>query len=444
MTAILARAAKNDIVRGHRVAAAVGHALDRRFEGRVLERLDLAAVVTHEVVVMVAAGVRRLEARDSITEVDALDEPELVHAIERAVHAGDADPAPPIAYGVVELLRGKAAVLFSEQLDHELSRAAAAPARLAETGERGVRPCHHDDNDTCSQRRASVSRVRRVALLAAVAAVAVLAGCGGSSQANDGRRTVVAGFYPLAWAAERIAGSGVRVVDLTPAGAEPHDLELTPRDLETIRDADLVLYLGGGFQPALAKAVADRSERSLDLLDTQQLLRGGEGGSVDPHVWLDPSRLARIAIAIGAALGRERAAAHVAAELGRLDDEYRSGLSTCRRHELVTSHAAFGYLAKRYGLRQLALTGLAPEAEPSPKDLEMLVDEVRKTDARAVFSETLVSSRLAETVAREAGVATATLDPLEGLTDDEAAAGEDYIARMRWNLATLRKALECR
>jgi len=286
----------------------------------------------------------------------------------------------------------------------------------------------------------------RLALFLSVLCVvaATSGGCGGSSDAG-GRPTVVASFYPLAWVAERVAAPGTRVVDLTPAGTEPHDLELTPRDLETVQDADLVLYLGHGFQPAVEKAVESRSGPSLDLLATQKLRPGGEEGvTADPHVWLDPSRLARIATAVGRALHRGQAAQEVAADLRALDREYRNGLARCRRHEIVTSHAAFGYLADRYGLDQVALTGLSPEVEPGPRDLERLVGDVRRTGASTVFSETLVSSRLAETIAREAGVAPAVLDPIEGLTEDEVDAGEDYVSRMRWNLATLRKALGCR
>jgi len=286
----------------------------------------------------------------------------------------------------------------------------------------------------------------RLALILLVLCVlpTVVVGCGGSSDAA-GRPTVVASFYPLAWIAERVAAPGTHVVDLTPAGTEPHDLELTPHDLETLQDADLVLYLGHGFQPAVEKAVDSRSGRSLDLLATQKLRPGGtESTTADPHVWLDPSRLARIAIAVGGALHRRQAAREVAGDLGALDREYRNGLARCHRREIVTSHAAFGYLADRYGLDQVALTGLSPEVEPSPRDLEQLVDEVRRTGATNVFSETLVSSRLADTIAREAGATTAILDPIEGLTNDEVDAGEDYVSRMRSNLATLRKALGCR
>lgn len=286
--------------------------------------------------------------------------------------------------------------------------------------------------------------MRCLAIFAMVVLCAVaLSGCGGS--ANDaGEPTVVASFYPLAWVAEHVAAPGTRIVDLTPAGAEPHDLELTPGDLETLQSADLVLYLGHGFQPAVEKAVEGRSGPSLDLLVAQKLRPGGEeGATADPHVWLDPTRLARIAVAVGVALHREPAATNLAAELRALDKEFRTGLATCRRHEIVTSHAAFGYLADRYGLEQVALTGLSPEAEPSPRDVEKLVKEVRRSGARVVFTETLVSPRLAETIAREANAATAVLDPIEGLTKDEVDAGEDYLSRMRWDLATLRKALSC-
>jgi zinc transport system substrate-binding protein len=278
------------------------------------------------------------------------------------------------------------------------------------------------------------------------ALLALAAGCGPAGS-GDGKKTVVAGFYPLAWAAQQIGGDAVDVHNLTPPGAEPHDIELTPRDVDEVRSADLVLYLGQGFQPALEKAVAGRSGPSLDLLSGQRLTSSGPGESelpVDPHAWLDPVRFARMVTAIGRELGRPRPAADLAARIRALDAAYRSGLASCRRHEIVTSHAAFGYLARRYGLRQVALTGLAPEAEPSPKDLQALIDDVAASGATTVFFEPLVSPRLAQTVAREAGVASAVLDPLEGLTDDELAAGDDYFTVMHANLATLRKALGCR
>ena len=268
---------------------------------------------------------------------------------------------------------------------------------------------------------------------ALVAAGAVLAGCG-SSGGSD-RTTVVAAFYPIAYAAEQIAGSTVHVRNLTPAGAEPHDLELTPGNVRDIDRAAVVFYLGGGFMPGLETALKQRSGRSVDLLPASS--------STDPHVWLDPVRYEAMVRKIGAELGNKPAAARLARRVARLDADFRRGLEHCERRQIVTSHAAFGYLASRYGLEQVPLEGLAPEAEPSARGLAALVDLVRKSGATTVFFETLVSPKLAQTVAREAGVKTAVLNPLEGLTSDEIAGGADYISVMRSNLAALQTALGC-
>jgi zinc transport system substrate-binding protein len=274
-------------------------------------------------------------------------------------------------------------------------------------------------------------------------AVAVLGGCGGGS--NTEGRLVVAAFYPLAFAAEQLGGSGIDVRNLTPPGVEPHDLELSGSDVRTIADADLVLYLSGGFQPALEDAIDSTSANAVDLLEAVETREGGdEEHGVDPHVWLDPVRYAAIAQRIGEQLDRRPEAERFAARLRALDREFSRGLSRCERKEIVTSHAAFGYLAERYGLTQVAITGVSPEAEPTPRDLEEVVRQVRAVGATTVFFETLVSSRLAETVAREVGAKTAVLDPLEGLTKEEAAAGEDYVSVMRKNLEALREALGCR
>jgi zinc transport system substrate-binding protein len=268
-------------------------------------------------------------------------------------------------------------------------------------------------------------------------AALVLAGCGGDDEAG---RSTVAAFYPLAFAAERIAAPGAEVVNLTPRGAEPHDLELSARDATRIANAELVLFLGGGFQPALESAIESTDAEAVDLLTAVETSEGeGEQEhAIDPHVWLDPMRFAMIVERIGAELGREQDAATVADELRRLDEEFRRGLEGCRRRAIVTSHAAFGYLAERYGLEQVAVTGVDPEAEATPADLADTVERVRETGATTVFFETLVSPRLAETVAREVGADTAVLDPLES----EPAEG-NYFSAMRANLAALRKALGC-
>jgi zinc transport system substrate-binding protein len=271
----------------------------------------------------------------------------------------------------------------------------------------------------------------------------LLAGCGAGG--SGGKNSVVAAFYPLAYAAERIGGPRYHVENLTPPGAEPHDLELTPREVGRIVNATVVLYLSHGFQPAVSKAVEQARGRKVDVLAGLPLHRnlGGEAGlTADPHVWLDPLLFARIGTKIGAALHRPSSA--FVADMRRLDQAYRNGLRDCKRREIVTSHAAFGYLAARYGLEQVAITGLAPESEPSPQQLAHVVEVVRRTHATTVFFETLVSPRLAETVAREVGARTAVLDPIEGLTPDEQKRGDDYLTVMRRNLVALRKALACR
>jgi len=282
---------------------------------------------------------------------------------------------------------------------------------------------------------------RIVLLCAAAGAALVLGGCGGSESSGSGG-TIVAAFYPLAYAASQVAAPGVDVVDLTRAGEEPHDIELSPHDVGRIRDAKLLVYEGRGFQPAVADAAHDRSGPSLDVLDHVRLR--GTGDDVDPHVWLDPRRYAQVTRAIAAALGDEARAEPFVRRLDTLDRELARGLRRCDRRTIVTSHAAFGYLAARYGLRQVALVGLAPEAEPSPATVARLADTVRTTGATTVFTEPLVAPALADTVAREAGAVTATLDPLEALTPSEEDAGADYFGVMRKNLSALRVALGCR
>jgi zinc transport system substrate-binding protein len=269
--------------------------------------------------------------------------------------------------------------------------------------------------------------ISRIVLILGLASV--LAGCGANS-GSGGRTTVAAAFYPLAYAAERIGGPTVSVENLTPPGSEPHDLELAPKTVERIVRADVVIYLGGDFQPAVRSAVDQAEGQSLDLLEGLPL--HGD----DPHVWLDPVLFARIAKRIGSVLHRPASA--LLADLSALDGEYRNGLRHCARRTFVTSHAAFGYLARRYGLTQVAITGLTPEAEPTARDLERVVERVRRSHATTVFFETLVSPRLARTVAREAGARTDVLDPIEG------SRGETYLELMRQNLRALRRALACR
>ncbi len=250
------------------------------------------------------------------------------------------------------------------------------------------------------------------------------------------------------------------MTNLAPPGAEPHDLELSPAQVASIAEADLVLYLHG-FQPAVDEAIAQGSRAALDVTTLVPLLdpptpigppdpdHEEAEGDKDPHLWLDPTRLATIVTEVGNELTEldsdnastyQARAAELGTELGRLDREFADGLRDCARHEIVVSHAAFGYLADRYGLRQIPITGLSPEAEPTPQHLAAAAAEAKQVGATTVFFETLVSPRVAEVLATSIGAQTAVLDPIEGL---EPGTPGDYLSVMRANLATLRPALGC-
>jgi zinc transport system substrate-binding protein len=301
--------------------------------------------------------------------------------------------------------------------------------------------------------------MRGLIVTTALAVVApALSACGGSSDASS-RPTVVASFYPYAFVAERIAGDHLTVTNLTAPGLEPHDLELTPQQVADIQDAAVVVY-EKGFQPAVDEAV-DQSAHGLTL-DTTTVVPLEDTGtppesgddepalSGDPHVWLDPMRLAKIARAVADEMSKadpadadayRENAGRLVGQLRALDRDYRGGLAACERTQFVTSHAAFGYLARRYGLQMIAITGLSPDSEPSPERLSELESLVKSDDITTIFSEVLTSPALAETLAREAGVKTAVLDPLEGLPDEDA--HRNYLTVMRANLAALRKANGC-
>jgi len=300
-------------------------------------------------------------------------------------------------------------------------------------------------------------------VLAGVLVAGACGGAGGDRTAEGkARLQVVAGFYPLFEAARRVAGDRVDVVNLTPAGTEPHDLELTTRQVDLIEGADIVVFLGAGFQPGVEE-VAQRGEgEAIDALKGLTLTPGSPeeghaggdhaGEEMDPHVWLDPGLLGRVVERVEAGLAEAdpegeavyaRNSEAYRRELGLLDDEFGRRLSHCPRRVLVTAHAAFGYLARRYGLTQEAVAGVSPESEPNPERLAELAELVRATGTTTVFTETLVSPKVGETLAREAGVTTAVLNPLEGLTPEELKAGKTYASVMRDNLDTLVKALGC-
>jgi zinc transport system substrate-binding protein len=303
----------------------------------------------------------------------------------------------------------------------------------------------------------SARAIRWTAIAAVSTAALVTTGCGSGDggAAASGELTVVAGFYPLEWAADRVGGDRVAVSSLTPPGAEAHDLELAPQDVAGIVDADLLVYLDG-FQPGLDEAAdSEAGDHAWDAGQAADLVAGEhqdaeDDDAVDPHFWLDPMRLASVADALadrlaeldpdGATTYAENAAA-LRADLEALDGEMRDGLAGCAVGTLVTAHDAFGYLGDRYGLEVVGISGLSPSQEPDPSQLAEIATLVRDRGVTTVYTETMVDPAVAETVAEEAGARTAVLDPIEGLTDQSA--GADYLQVMRANLATLQEGQSC-
>jgi len=281
----------------------------------------------------------------------------------------------------------------------------------------------------------------------AMAATLTMSACTAEPQAAPpgsaagGKLDVAVGFYPYEFITARVGGDDVSVVNLTKPGGEPHDLELTPPQVASLGAADLVVY-SRGFQPVVDKAVDQAAaDHAFDVLSA------AENAGADPHVWLDPVRLGRIATAVAGELGKRRPdrsagfqsrAAQLTAELTTLDNEMRTGLANCKRREIVTSHAAYGHLAAAYGLEQVALAGLSPEDEPSLGRFADVAVIAKSKGATTIFFEELVSPKVAEQLAREVGAKANVLSPLEGPPQTG-----DYLSAMRVNLATLRTALDC-
>lgn len=317
------------------------------------------------------------------------------------------------------------------------------------------------------RRAGSPRRACTTAALTATALTAALTltACGGNSSARDtgGRISVVASFYPMEYLARQIGGDHVKVTGLTAAGVEPHDLELTARQVGAVQLAGTVLYLKG-LQPAVDQAVAQsRSKHVVDAAAVSPLVEhhldegagaGAESGNHehaagntgDPHIWLDPTRYAAVAKAVGSELAEadpahasdyEKNTAELVTRLAALDQEFRDSLQGTKQKAFVTSHAAFGYLADHYGLEQIAISGVDPEADPTPARLAAIHKAAQQHGVTTVFFESLVSPALAETVAHDLKLHTAVLDPIEGIKDGKG----DYFSVMRQNLANLRTAL---
>ncbi|MCL8017829.1 metal ABC transporter substrate-binding protein [Streptomyces sp. AS02] len=306
--------------------------------------------------------------------------------------------------------------------------------------------------------------------IAAVTALGLgtLSACSSDSAAagNTEKFDVVASFYPMAFLAERIGGDHVKVTSLTEPGQEPHDLEVSAQQRAQIEESDAALYLKG-LQPAVDEAVTQSGAKT--KIDAATLTKLEDHGSLedshehegeeahseeeeehalDPHVWLDPVKYAEIAKGVGAAFEKadpdhaadyKKNTAALVEKLDGLGTRFEDGLKNTRTKVFFTNHAAFGYLAERYGLTMEAISGLDPESEPSPARIKELQQEAKADGVTTVFYETLVSDKTAKTLADDAGLKTDVLDPLEGITDKSE--GDDYFGVMEANLAALKTAL---
>lgn len=328
-----------------------------------------------------------------------------------------------------------------------------------------------------------VTRARRhLAAVAALALAGSLASCAALSPGSDstaaasgagptaapsGALTVSTSFYPIQYLAQAIGGEHVAVTSVTPTNVEPHDFELSPKDVTALSASSLVLYVSG-FQPSLDDALAQVSgpavvdlAGSVDLVHHDGVEEEHEEGAteaahdhdhdpaaaLDPHFWLDPVRMQAAAKAVEAALAQadpahaDDYAANLDtlnATLADLNTSYSTGLGHCERTTFVTSHAAFGYLADRYSLTQASISGVDPESEPSPAELAEVKKIVESTGTTTIFTEELVSPETAQAVAAETGAQTRVLSPIESAPEDG-----DYAGTMRTNLEELRTALSC-
>lgn len=307
--------------------------------------------------------------------------------------------------------------------------------------------------------------------------VLALAGCGSNGSAGDSNKLqVVATVYPAYDVAKVVGGDKVDVKVLVPPGAEPHDWEPTAGDLKSVGKAKVFIYNGAGLEPTekllapdilkdakpleLAKVVdlryVDESEEhdghghSTPQSDAHAH-EGDEHHVADPHIWLNPMNVAKEVDAVVAAFSEadpankdyyEANGKAYKAKLEALDASYKAFADSLTNKNLVVTHEAFGYLADRYGFKQLGIMGISPDAEPTPEKMAQIVNFIRTNQVKAIFSEELVNQKLADAISKETGVAIFKLNPVEGLTEEQLKAGDTYLTIMEQNLATLKKALQ--
>lgn len=269
---------------------------------------------------------------------------------------------------------------------------------------------------------------------------------------------IVTSVYPLGFIASAIGGDVATVTVMTPYGAEPHDFDPSPRDLVNLEKADLFVYNGGGLEPWIPAWKKGKPTPSPVTVEMIEALRGlGEpllmkDNTVDPHVWLDPLMVKKEARFLRDTLTRLDSAhgdtyaqntEMLLASLDKLDQRFLEDLGSCARRDTIVSHEAFGYLARAYDLEMISIAGISPDEEPSPQNIARIVELARARNVPFIFFETVVSSRLSDTIAREVGAKTLVLNPLESLTLADVQSGEDYLSIMMMNLSNLRKALSC-
>lgn len=268
---------------------------------------------------------------------------------------------------------------------------------------------------------------------------------------------ITTSFYPLYFFTLEIAGDKADVYNITPAGAEPHDYEPTTRDIVKIEDSQL-LILNGGRLEAWGDKIMDTlrgSDTTIVVVGEpilKKLANNSAEKNLDPHIWLSPGLAQEEVVIIKDALKKadpknseyyEINAEKLIQKLSALNKKFSQGLSGCKKRDMITSHTAFGHLARAYGLNQMAIAGLSPDADPSPQDLARIADFATKNSVKYIFFESLVSPKLAETIAAEVGAETLVLNPLEGLSPAEISQGKNYFSEMENNLLNLRTALEC-
>ena len=300
--------------------------------------------------------------------------------------------------------------------------------------------------------------------------LSLLTGCGtlpADTAAGDGRLRVLTSFYPMYDFACKIGGDCIDVTNMVPSGTEPHDWEPSTNDLKNLEKADVFIYNGADMEPWADDLLVSRSD-TLHVVEASENveLRTTDGehehahehegadhhhGDFDPHVWLDPENakieMEAIRDALCAADPENSTVFQsnyekYAAELDALDAEFREKLAPLPNRTIVVAHEAFGYLCDAYGLTQVGIEGLSPDSEPDPGRMAEVIDFVREHSISTIFFEELVSPKVAEAIASETGAQAKMLSPLEGLSDEQAAAGADYFSVMHDNLAALMEALK--